>query len=54
MEKILVDGKEFFEGDVSLAVKNLPSDIIASIEILTRKVTSLSSPDLTMAKKLKL
>lgn len=54
VEKILVDGKEFFEGDVSLAVKNLPSDIIASIEILTRKVTSLSSPDLTMAKKLKL
>lgn len=37
MEKILVDGKEFFEGDVSLAVKNLPSDIIASIEILDKK-----------------
>lgn len=32
-----MDGKEFFEGDVSLAVKNLPSDIIASIEILDKK-----------------
>ena len=37
VEKILVDGKEFFEGDVSLAVKNLPSDIIASIEIFDKK-----------------
>lgn len=37
VKKILVDGKEFFEGDVSLAVKNLPSDIIASIEIFDKK-----------------
>ena len=37
VEKILVDGKEFFEGDVNLAVKNLPSDIIASIEIFDKK-----------------
>lgn len=37
VQKILVDGKEFFEGDVNLAIKNLPSDIIASIEIFDKK-----------------
>ena len=37
VRKILVDGKEFFEGDVNLALKNLPSDIIASIEVFDKK-----------------
>ena len=37
VKKILVDGKEFFEGDVNLAIKNLPSDIIASIEVFDKK-----------------
>ena len=37
VKKVLVDGKEFFEGDVNLAVKNLPSDIIASIEVFDKK-----------------
>lgn len=35
--KVLVDGKEFFEGDVNLAIRNLPSDIIASIEVFDKK-----------------
>lgn len=37
VKKVLVDGKEFFDGDVNLAIKNLPSDIIASIEIFDKK-----------------
>ncbi len=37
VQKVLVDGKEFFEGDVNLAIKNLPSDIIASIEVFDKK-----------------
>ncbi|MFI3306063.1 MAG: outer membrane beta-barrel protein [Rikenellaceae bacterium] len=36
VEKVLLDGKEFFEGDVNLAIKTLPSDIIASIEVFDR------------------
>ena len=37
VKKVLVDGKEFFDGDVNLAIKNLPSDIIAGIEIFDKK-----------------
>lgn len=37
VKKVLVDGKEFFDGDVNLAIKNLPSDIIASIEVFDKK-----------------
>lgn len=37
VRKVLVDGKEFFDGDVNLAIRNLPSDIIASIEIFDKK-----------------
>ena len=37
VKKILVDGKEFFEGDVNLAIKNLPSDVISSIEVFDKK-----------------
>lgn len=37
VQKVLVDGKEFFDGDVNLAIKNLPSDIIASIEVFDKK-----------------
>lgn len=36
VRRILVDGKEFFDGDVNLAIKNLPSDIIASIEVFDK------------------
>lgn len=35
--KVMVDGKEFFDGDVNLALKNLPADIIASIEVFDKK-----------------
>lgn len=37
VQKVLVDGKEFFDGDVNLAIKNLPSDVIASIEVFEKK-----------------
>lgn len=36
VKKIYVDGKEFFDGDINLAIKNLPSDIIASIEVFDK------------------
>lgn len=36
VRRIFVDGKEFFDGDVNLAIKNLPSDIIASIEVFDK------------------
>ena len=37
VKKVLVDGKEFFDGDVNLALKNLPSDVIPSIEVFDKK-----------------
>lgn len=37
VQKVLGDGKEFFDGDVNLAIKNLPSDVIASIEVFDKK-----------------
>ena len=37
VQKVLVDGKEFFDGDVNLAIKNLPSDVIAHIEVFDKK-----------------
>lgn len=37
VKKILVDGKEFFDGDINLAIKNLPSDIISSIEVFDKQ-----------------
>ncbi|MCJ8164499.1 TonB-dependent receptor [Pontibacter sp. E15-1] len=37
VKQVLVDGKRFFEGDPSTALRNLPADIIASIEIFDKK-----------------
>lgn len=37
VQKVLVDGREFFDGDVNLALKNLPADVIASIEVFDKK-----------------
>lgn len=48
---MLVDGKEFFDGDVNLAIKNLPSDIIAGIEVFDKKVNRQNLPGSMMAKK---
>ncbi len=36
VKKVYVDGKEFFDGDVNLALKNLPSDIISNIEVFDK------------------
>ncbi len=33
VEKIFVDGKEFFGGDVTSAIKNLPAEVISKIEV---------------------
>ncbi|MFI3289580.1 MAG: outer membrane beta-barrel protein [Rikenellaceae bacterium] len=35
--KVLVDGKEFFEGDVNLAIRSLPADIIESVEVFDKQ-----------------
>lgn len=37
VQKILVDGKEFFGGDVNTALQSLPAEIIKKIEIYDRK-----------------
>lgn len=37
VQKVLVDGKEFFEGDVNLAIRNIPSEVIKSIELFDKK-----------------
>ncbi|UTW67865.1 TonB-dependent receptor [bacterium SCSIO 12643] len=35
VDKILVDGKEFFDGDSKMAVQNIPADVIDKIDLLT-------------------
>ena len=34
VSKIMVDGKDFFDGDSKLAVKNIPADAISKVEVL--------------------
>ena len=34
VEKIMVDGKEFFSGDTKLASKNIPSNAVDKIQVL--------------------
>lgn len=34
VEKVLVDGKEFFEGDTKLAVQNIPSNAVDRVQVL--------------------
>ena len=34
VEKIMVDGKDFFDGDTKLATKNIPSNALDKIEVL--------------------
>lgn len=36
IKRILVDGKPFFEGDPALALKNLPADLVESIEVFDK------------------
>lgn len=35
--KIMIDGKEFFGGDPSIVLKNIPADAIAKVEIIDKK-----------------
>ena len=34
VDKVLVDGKEFFEGDSKLATKNIPADVVDRVQVL--------------------
>ena len=45
VEKIMIDGKDFFDGDTKLAVKNIPSNALDKIEVLRNyaDVSQLSS-----------
>ena len=36
VKRILVDGKPFFEGDPTLALRNLPADMVESIEVFDK------------------
>lgn len=36
VRRVFVDGKPFFEGDPTLALRNLPADIVESIEVFDR------------------
>ncbi|MFI3266615.1 MAG: TonB-dependent receptor [Rikenellaceae bacterium] len=36
VKKVFLDGKEFFGEDVTLAVKNIPADIIAKVEVFNK------------------
>lgn len=37
VQKILVDGREFFGSDPSIAMRNLPADMIESVEVLDQR-----------------
>lgn len=37
IKKILVDGKEFFSDDPTMASKNLPSDMVEKVQVIDRK-----------------
>ena len=34
VSKVMVDGKDFFDGDSKLAIKNIPADAISKVEVL--------------------
>ena len=36
IQKVFVDGKEFFGDDVSTAIKNLPADVVESVEVFNK------------------
>ena len=35
VERVLVEGKEFFEGDTKLAAENIPADAVDKVQVLT-------------------
>jgi len=37
--KIKVDGEKFFDGDIEMATKNLPADLIEKIQVLDQKIS---------------
>lgn len=53
VEKVLVDGEEFFGDDPGMAVKNLRADAVKEVQVLTRKVNRQNLPASTMVKRKK-
>ncbi|WP_198315757.1 outer membrane beta-barrel protein [Chitinophaga tropicalis] len=45
VSRILVDGKVFFGSDLTIAGKNLPSDIIEAIQVMDDREFAISNPD---------
>ena len=37
VQKVLVDGKPFFDGDPNLALKNLPAEVVQNIQVFDKK-----------------
>ncbi|MBP1640773.1 MAG: hypothetical protein H6Q17_2356 [Bacteroidetes bacterium] len=37
VQKVMVDGKPFFDGDPNLALKNLPAEVVQNIEVFDKK-----------------
>ena len=51
LKKIMVDGKEFFGGDVKTGLKNLPVDMIDRLKLMIRNRTWHVSQVLMTVKK---
>jgi hypothetical protein len=49
VNRILVDGKDFFGGDPKVATRNLPADIIDKIQVVDDKEQSDKDPDIAKA-----
>lgn len=47
VSRILVDGKEFFNGDQTVATKNLPANIIDKVQVSNDREAMRRDPDLT-------
>lgn len=47
VSRIMVDGKDFFNGDQTIATKNLPANIIDKVEVTNDTEAMRSDPDLT-------
>lgn len=37
VKKVLLDGKQFFEGDITTALRNIPSEMVSNIQVFDKK-----------------
>lgn len=51
VEKVLVDGEEFFSDDPAVVTQNLRADVVDKVQLFDKKVSRLNLPVLTMVKK---